>query len=529
MENCVSTTRKLLTLIKVPHTTKFLKNNILSHPNYPSLLSISDTLNKYNVENIAIKIKPHQISDLATPCLVQVSKQGTPFFFILNSISRDSISYYDDKGKLIADSKANFLKIWTGICLLTEKSPNSGEIDFIKKRRINILWNFIKAFVLISFITWITIGLYNYGHNIDITKFSFTIFYIVLKIIGIIVTVFLLWYEVDQFNPTLQSFCSGGKQLNCNSVLNSKYSKILGDSLSVSILGFSYFFSTLLYLILTNYSSEALILSSFLSLFSISIIGLSFYYQGFVLKQWCKFCLIVQTILLLEVSFVIFTDIDNWVLPLSGLPLFLILLLTPVLIWKYLKQLLEKDKESDYYKRNYSRVANNKGYFNEQLSKSRKIALPSKELGIRFSQKNARYEIIKVCNPYCDPCAQAHPILEKLLKSKKINLQMIFSSPTVRDNIISKTVMHFMALYNQESLLITQQAIDFWYTSEDKNYEELNTKFPISKGSSDEYETLLSMSQWCEISKISHTPTIFINGYELPKEYAVTDLIDILS
>jgi len=35
------------------------------------------------------------------------------------------------------------------------------------------------------------------------------------------------------------------------------------------------------------------------------------------------------------------------------------------------------------------------------------------------------------------------------------------------------------------------------------------------------------MKAWCEKEGITHTPTIFINGYKLPKEYRIEDLKEI--
>jgi hypothetical protein len=37
------------------------------------------------------------------------------------------------------------------------------------------------------------------------------------------------------------------------------------------------------------------------------------------------------------------------------------------------------------------------------------------------------------------------------------------------------------------------------------------------------------MLDWAEKKQITHTPTIFINGYELPSTYAVEDLKYVLS
>ena len=50
--------------------------------------------------------------------------------------------------------------------------------------------------------------------------------YGLLKLLGLGMGSILLWYEVDRYNPVLQGFCSGDKKVNCDSVLNSRYSKM---------------------------------------------------------------------------------------------------------------------------------------------------------------------------------------------------------------------------------------------------------------------------------------------------------------
>lgn len=37
------------------------------------------------------------------------------------------------------------------------------------------------------------------------------------------------------------------------------------------------------------------------------------------------------------------------------------------------------------------------------------------------------------------------------------------------------------------------------------------------------------MRAWCEAEHIMYTPTIFIDGYKLPDQYAVEDLINVLT
>lgn len=80
MDNCYSSTKQLLKLLKVKHTNGYIKDSVLSHPDHPSLLSIADTLDKYNIENVAVKITEEKFDALPTPCIVQVSKHGSAQF-----------------------------------------------------------------------------------------------------------------------------------------------------------------------------------------------------------------------------------------------------------------------------------------------------------------------------------------------------------------------------------------------------------------------------------------------------------------
>ena len=84
-----------------------------------------------------------------------------------------------------------------------------------------------------------------------------------------------------------------------------------------------------------------------------------------------------------------------------------------------------------------------------------------------------------------------------------------------------------MALYNSNKEA-TSDALDYWYNSEEKRIENLSEKFPISI-SDREKLNIEKMYEWCKTEKISHTPTLFIDGYKLPKEYEINDLLFLLS
>lgn len=68
---------------------KVTKNTILdllqSHPDYPSLLSISDTLKKINIETLALKIDNDQFLNLPLP-FIAIQNDTNNSFIIVETI-----------------------------------------------------------------------------------------------------------------------------------------------------------------------------------------------------------------------------------------------------------------------------------------------------------------------------------------------------------------------------------------------------------------------------------------------------------
>jgi uncharacterized membrane protein/thiol-disulfide isomerase/thioredoxin len=353
--------------------------------------------------------------------------------------------------------------------------------------------------------------------------------YTLLKSVGLAAGIFLLWFDIDRYNPTLQSFCSGGvgSKINCNAVLGSKHAKLFNGALSLSLLGFSYFFGTLLFLLISSFSLSALSVLGVFSFISVPVVLISVYYQALVIRQWCKFCIIIQAMLIGEIAITFFSGFYREPIAYGSLPLLLALLLLPILGWKLLKPLLEQEKETNVHKRGLKKIKNNPDVLQGLLVKSRKIETSTKGLGISINSKTAMYNVVKVCNPYCGPCAKAHPVLEDLVKAGKINLQILFTARSLEDRA-GKPVSHFLAIDEKGDKTITQKALDDWYLADKKDYEVFTNKHPMNGELEKQSNKIEAMRDWCDAENITHTPTIFINGYELPREYSVEDLREVL-
>src|SRR5690606_7977305 len=329
MDNCISVVGNLLAKLEIRYTNGYLKDNVLSHPEHPSLLAVSDTLTKYRIENLPVKVDGQKLQELPLPCIIQLSDKGGMFHVLTRYSEKESI-YLNDKGKQVTIPTKEFLTRWTGVCLLAETTVDSGEPGIAEKlaeRKSMTIFKWVGALFLLL---WAVFSFFNSQLAPEMNPLLVGA-YTLLKLLGLVIGTMLLWYEVDKYNPTLQSFCSGGKKINCDSVLNSKYAKIRNGNLSLGLISFSYFFGTLAFLLISSFQNASLAPLAFLSFVSLPMVVLSAYYQGVVIKQWCRFCIIVHSVLLMEASIAYLGGCPLMRLELSSIHLCLVLLLMPIL------------------------------------------------------------------------------------------------------------------------------------------------------------------------------------------------------
>jgi hypothetical protein len=70
-----------------------------------------------------------------------------------------------------------------------------------------------------------------------------------------------------------------------------------------------------------------------------------------------------------------------------------------------------------------------------------------------------------------------------------------------------------------------RKALHDWYA--EMNMDKFREKHLLKEGLNVD-DLLKQHEQWSEEAKIAFTPTVFINGYELPKQYKTDELIGLL-
>ncbi len=522
--NVSEATVQLLKRLQVPVTNTTAIEHVESHPDFPSLYSISDSLKTWNVDNPAYHIEAQNLVELPTPFIAHTRRAGGSFVLV-NSIN-GSIDFINEKGKTEKATRESFLKDWTNTVLLAEKNDHSGEKEYQQHKKKEIISALRIPFIVAGALSLVILYIVLYSNAVTGAAASLLL---VIKLAGCIVTGLLLWFEVDKANPVLQQICSGGKNTNCTAVLSSKSSKLF-DWLSWSEVGFFYFTGSFLSLLLTAYYQlPTLALLSWLNLIALPYTIFSVYYQWRIAKQWCPLCLTVQALLIIEFAITYFgywtASTNQLIIPSSDLLIIFTSFLLPILFWTATKKTYLTAQTGKQYKKELSKLKYNKEIFTALLQKQKTITVSPDGLGISLGNPDAKHTLIKVCNPYCGPCAKAHEVIDELLEGNEdLKVQIIFTATNDEKDIKALPVKHLMAIYEKGDAALIQTALDDWYGADKKDYEAFSRKYPLDDELNSQGGKLEAMDSWCKAIGISFTPTIFIDCYQMPEVYKIEDV-----
>lgn len=153
----VKATIAFLKLLKIKINNATVNETLQNHPNWPSLLCISDSLNKWNIPNGAGKIDPDQIEELPTPFIAYTKNREHPITIVTQKGDTFIQTYSNNYSKATVAHKEDFLKNWTGIYLIAEPTERSGEKEYEKNRRNILISSLIPVslFILITALTFL--------------------------------------------------------------------------------------------------------------------------------------------------------------------------------------------------------------------------------------------------------------------------------------------------------------------------------------------------------------------------------------
>ncbi|GAA4421074.1 hypothetical protein GCM10023187_56740 [Nibrella viscosa] len=508
----------LIQASRLPITGKSVKEQLYLHPDFPSLLSMSDVLTEWKVSNLATRIIPEQLTEIPLPAMAYLSIYGG-YFAPIRKVANGQVEWLDTNRGWQSDSLAEFSRKWNQIILLIEPSENSGEANYQQRKREELLTYVRLPFVFFSLMlcTLCLGGLF----LPETTLRNGTLLSLLLtKVVGTGITALLLWYTSDTNNGLLRSLCSLDNRTDCNSVLTSKAAKLWGW-LGWSEIGFTYFAGSFLALLMGLSTAQPSVLSWLLVLNALALpyTVYSIYYQYAVAKSWCTLCLVVQALLWVEFAlgstqWQAFTLIVNW----QTVALFGSAFLLPVVLWVLLKKPLQEATQIFPLRRELQKAKFNPEYVESLFA--RQPQMPPVFEGMRvveMGNAQAGHTLTVVTNPLCGPCRRLHPELEALVqRTDTINCLFVFIGSAASVPIMQK----ILSLAPDDA----GQAMHLWYKRNNRDIAEWSRAIDRPAEYSDAAQQLEVHARWCELAQITSTPTIYLNGRQLPLSYTLNDV-----
>ncbi|MDX6184798.1 vitamin K epoxide reductase family protein [Flavobacterium sp. Fl-77] len=499
----VKIVQKYLQINKYSNLKNEFEDLFLSHPNYPSLFAITDSLDLLSIENAAVRISKEQILDLPKSFLAYYKQELT-----LVEKNKKNVRIYSDKEGIQKISYEEFLTGWDGVIVAIEEN----KLLLNEESSIGFKWlKYALPVFLLAGLSFV----YNHYN-------TFSIAFLITSLLGFAFSVLIVDKKIG-LSPNLNSrFCNLGSAISCDSVIRSDLRRI-NKWISFTDLPLIFFSSSLLSILLLPFESAVFV--GFLSLLSIPIIVLSVWIQKFEIRKWCTLCLIVS-FLIVSQSIVWFTS-SNFTLVFSTSNVFpflfsFVLLLT---IWLGIKSILKNRitnevslNELKKFKRNYS-VLN---FLSQRIPK---IDGFSDLRGLQFGNKKASINLSIIISPSCTHCHKTfQEAFDLVLKfPDKIFLNVLFNVNPENNENPFKTVVERLLMIYRSTPGKTVEAISDWHIKK-MELDKWLKKWSIDGTSAMITQEINKQYEWCQKNNFNYTPVKIVNEKVFPNEYDISEL-----
>lgn len=479
-----------------------------------------------NIDNKAYEADYDGILTENTPALLHLNV-GDGCFVVLEKISEKEVGYYNpENGKYTLECRDIFLKKWSRVALYATKnlSPMKKTLlsywqEYDNKLRITILFS--------------TLGiLFTGSYLFSTTPLTWLLFFCI-KILGLTASIFLTAHSFNIHNKVMQEVCHFNKHTDCQAVLTSPASKLFG-LISLSDVGIVYFAGGITAIVL----SSSLIIpdSLFQLLYYISLCTLPYtlfsaYYQAFIVKKWCPFCITVLVSLWLECIVFHYLVAKTNIYTIQSIGVCLFCFFSILTLWLYLKPLLEYKFKMPAFELAYFKLKRNPNIFLTLYQQEKRFQMNYQNDDLCIGDIHATITITTLINPFCKPCLETVNNMIKFIGNNQQNYRWIIRFDGLVSHLENehyKFPLHLIEYYkslNDKQTLLS--ALQEWYIT--RNYNQWASQFPIPEISIESKECLKRQLNWVRENTFNAVPIIFINNRKLPKEYGVSDLTLILA
>ena len=518
----------MLTESGVRFTEKNILHQLQSHPDYPSMSTIRDVLCVVGIESLSLKVNDFQsLCAAKEPFLCQIeSKERLNLFAFVYGISEDNVDWYNpSKHCREVIRRQQFSELFTGYAMFLDTAGKSDEPNYKANHQKEIASSLFNAVVLsaLPVITLASLGCRLYWGNI---RGTFCVMVLaLLLLLGCVLCGLLLLYEYNAFTPLFEKICGANRKTGCSAILHSSASRFL--NIPWVVIGLSYFVGILTALVGSLFSLSMIHLVAYVHLLTLPYVVFSVYYQYRVAKQWCPLCLSVMALILIIFICYVIAGFFSLRIPIIAADLFslIVCLFLSFISVYFLWSSSQKSKEARINAIELSRLKLRKDVFWLLLQKEREVTMPTDDFGIVLGNPHGSIHIVKVCNPFCVHCANAQPILQNKVKTNQdVKLQMVFAVDPHTEYYKQTPIDLFLSLYHEGADI--EAVLADWYSNPSVDIEMFKQKYPVKQSYTEwNADNTEKMYRFCQETGIMGTPTIFINGHELPANYQIGDML----
>jgi uncharacterized membrane protein len=488
------------------------KEELITHPDFPSIWSLTDVLKNYGITLKVIHIEVNELADVQDVPLLAHLKTGDEHFVLLKKIDGNRIIYLDDvTRKEKCEQFDTFSRKWDGnIAYISNKRNQAGN-------DINKFWGSIKNIAIVLLL----LNVLFIGFTRGIDKLIWGL--LVLKLMGVFISSTLVLHEMGHENGLSSRVCHLNKNTDCDAVLNSKASK--WGNIRMSDIGIVYFVTGLLLLIGSicwgNWD-EVFCTLGMISVCSIPFIIFSICYQRFIVKKWCVLCLGIIFVLIGEI-FLFFVNGPTVFIPnLSVGYIFISSFVWVGIGWYLFCYLLKRFKRMEKGYLNYLSLKKDYNLF-KRLWGEQETVCNRRECTIILNKGNDIVVDIAL-SIRCKHCAETfHQMLrlmDVMAENYSFHIHLTWSISHFEHH---QFVHRLLSVYLFEGEKQFINMLKRWYEFEE--YFNIDVKKVDKVVSDDIFANFIKETQeWYQINHIMQTPTIYVSGKMLPSFYELKDL-----
>ena len=490
-----------------------------THPDYPSLLSFSESLSFFNIDNVATQVPKDQIDLLPDNFIALLDAENGSQYLTFVSREGDGFNYFYD-GTMHYLDKEPFTKKWTGIILIAEKTEDTQTSETKSKIPFGVLLPVLVIPALVA--------VFMLSNNWAFTSFFFFTF------LGIFLAVEALKQEFGMTKTLTSGVCTVSSATDCESVITSEKAKFLGV-IGLSDVSISFFSAQLLNVtligtgVLAGYFAQLSLLSL---LIAIPVTLYSFYYQYRIAKKWCPICLGIAGTLYVQALFLFLAGTPVSIpVQATAISVFVAVNLASLVVWLGLKPYIKE--YFDLKSANMAAVRFKRNYplFKNTLISSKQMEYHTLESSLALGNPDAPLKLSMVTNPFCGYCKGAHESVHKILKryGKSIRINIRFSvDPENADENSLGIHQRFVEIYRDEGQEGLLKAMDAWFGNRDIDQWFSIYGKPDATNAEGVNNLLKIQRDQNFANELMFTPAFIIGEHLYPSVYNHSDLINFI-